>query len=220
MTGYACHAVERAVATFAQGGMVLILDGADRENEGDLAVAAEFATPEAIAFMLLCARGLVCLPVTGERLDQLGLPPMVPDPEPGSPAFTVSVDARGVGSGISARDRAATVRALIDPATRPGDLVRPGHLFPLRCAPGGLAQRRGHTEASVELALRAGLYPAAVICEVLNAAGDAARPAEARHFARCHGIPVVTIAELVAARPAPALVRGRAVARAGLPAAG
>ena len=198
MSATPSYAVEEAVRAFQRGQMVVILDRPDRENEGDLAIAAEYATPAALGFMVMCGRGLVCMPTIGERLDELRLPLMVSHPEGGAPAFTVSVDARSVGTGISARDRAATVRAMLDPRTRREDLVRPGHLFPLRCAPGGLLERQGHTEASVELARIAGLYPAAVICEVLNPAGDAASPPELRNFARCHNLPLVTIADLAA----------------------
>src|SRR3712207_1970012 len=154
--------------------MVLIVDDEDRENEGDLAVAAEHVTPDAINFMAAHGRGLICMPMLGKRLDELQLPLMVVRNVPSqATAFTISVDAKhGVSTGISAHDRYITVKALIDPATTPDDLVRPGHLFPLRYAEGGVLRRAGHTEASVDLAKLAGLYPSAVICEVMNADGS------------------------------------------------
>lgn len=193
--------LQRAVHALAQGQMVLVLDGPDRENEGDLMVAAEFASAEHINFMITQGRGLVCMPMAGDRLDALGLPPMVARRDLASPAFTVSVDARyHVGSGISAADRATTARVLLDPATTVDDLVSPGHLFPLRCAAGGLLARQGHTEAAVELAVLAGCAPAAVICEVLDQHGEPARPTELRRFAMRHGLPMVTIADLLAHR--------------------
>jgi 3,4-dihydroxy 2-butanone 4-phosphate synthase/GTP cyclohydrolase II len=179
--------------------MVLIVDDEDRENEGDLAVAAQFATPEAINFMAAHGRGLICMPMLGERLDELQIPLMVARNGPSqSTAFTVSVDARaGVTTGISAFDRYLTVRALIDPKATPDDIVRPGHLFPLRYAEGGVLRRPGHTEASIDLAKMAGLYPAAVICEVMNVDGSMARLADLVGFARDHGIKMLTVAQLV-----------------------
>lgn len=194
-------ALSRAIEALGQGRMVLLLDGPDRENEGDLVVAAEFATAEHINFMVTHGRGLVCMPMTGDRLDRLGLPPMVARRDLRAPAFTVSVDARyHIGSGISAADRATTVRALLDPVTTLDHLVSPGHLFPLRCAVGGVLARQGHTEASVELAQLASCAPAAVICEVLDQQGDPARPAELRRFALRHGLPLVTVSQLVQRR--------------------
>ena len=157
--------IPQAIKDFQDGKFVIIVDDEDRENEGDLAIAAEFVTPEAINFMAVHGRGLICVPIIGKRLDELDIPMMV-DSNTSSygTAFTVAVDARiGVSTGISAADRAATVRALIDPKTRPGDLSRPGHVFPLRYAEGGVLRRTGQTEGSVDLAILGGLYPAAVI---------------------------------------------------------
>jgi 3,4-dihydroxy 2-butanone 4-phosphate synthase/GTP cyclohydrolase II len=170
MSNFDTAHVERALRGFALGQPVLILDDPSRENEGDLAVAAQFATPAAINFMIREARGLVCVPMLGRRLDELGLPLMTDGhADPNTARFTVSVDARvDVSSGISARDRALTVRALIHPRSVRADFVAPGHTFPLRCADGGLTERQGHTEAAIALACEAGLYPAAVICEVLD----------------------------------------------------
>jgi len=181
------------------GRMVLIVDDEDRENEGDLAIAAQFATPKAINFMAVQGRGLICIPMLGERLDELQIPLMVArDGSSQSTAFTVSVDARdGVSTGISAYDRYLTVRALIDSTTAPDDIVRPGHLFPLRYAEGGVLRRAGHTEASLDLAKMAGLYPAAVICEVMNPDGSMARLKDLLGFARAHHIKIFTVAQLV-----------------------
>ena len=193
--------VERAVQEFAAGRFVLILDDPGRENEGDVAIAAECATAQSMNFMIKQCGGLVCMPIVGRRLDELGLQLMNPCHEPGAPRFTVSVDARhGVTSGISAQDRATTVRALLNRRTTPRDLLTPGHLFPLRSADCGLLERQGHTEAAVELACLAGVYPAAVICEVLNESGDAARPPELALFAYKHQMTIVTIADLIAYR--------------------
>ena len=197
--------VDHAIREFAAGRLVLILDDPDRENEGDLAIAAEFVTAETVNFMITHARGLVCMPMDGARLDALGLPMMVARPDQRATPFTVSVDARhGIGSGVSAADRATTARTLLHPGTRPEDLISPGHLFPLRAAPRGVLTRRGHTEAAVDLARLAGLQPAAVICEVLDEQGDPARPLALHRFARQHGIAVVTIESLVAYRRATA----------------
>ena len=191
--------VPEAVTALRAGKMVLIVDDEDRENEGDLAITAEHVTPEAINFMAAHGRGLICMPMLGKRLDELQVPLMVVRNAPTqSTAFTVSVDAkRGVTTGISAHDRYLTVRALIDAKTTPEDIVRPGHLFPLRYAEGGVLRRAGHTEASVDLALLAGLYPAAVICEVMNEDGSMARLNDLLAFARIHNIPIFTVAQLV-----------------------
>ncbi|HZT06471.1 MAG TPA: 3,4-dihydroxy-2-butanone-4-phosphate synthase [Chloroflexota bacterium] len=190
--------VDEAARAFRSGGFVLIVDDEERENEGDLTVAAEHVTAETIAFMATYGRGLICMPMTGPRLDTLRIPLMIPESvDRGGTAFTVSVDARGGTSGISARDRARTVRALIDPATSPDDLIRPGHLFPLRAAPGGVLQRRGHTEASVDLARIAGCFPAAVICEVMKDDGTMARRDDLVIFARRHGICAITVDQVV-----------------------
>jgi 3,4-dihydroxy 2-butanone 4-phosphate synthase/GTP cyclohydrolase II len=188
-----------AIADFRAGKMVLIVDDEDRENEGDLAIAAEFITPEAINFMAAHGRGLICMPMLGKRLDELQIPLMVVRNGPSqATAFTVSVDAKqGVSTGISAHDRYLTVKALIDPKSKPDDIVRPGHLFPLRYAEGGVLRRAGHTEASVDLARMAGLYPSAVICEVMNDDGTMARLADLVRFAQSNNIRIFTVAQLV-----------------------
>lgn len=196
--------IEDALADFRAGKFVIIVDAEDRENEGDLAIAAEFATPQAINFMAREGRGLICLAMTGERLDELRIPMMVP-PDANTArfrtAFTVSVEARqGVTTGISAFDRAATIRALIDPVTRPEDIARPGHIFPLRATEGGVLVRAGQTEASLDLARLAGLYPAAAICEIMNDDGTMARLPELELFAARNGIKIISIADLIAYR--------------------
>ena len=192
--------IEEAVAAIAAGEIVVVVDDASRENEGDLVIAAEFATAERIAFFLSHTSGVICMPMVGERLDQLDLPPMVVDnTESNRTAFTVSVDGRrGVTTGISAADRAATIAALIDPETRPADLARPGHVFPLRCREGGVLNRAGHTEATVDLAKLAGLYPAGVLCEVVSADKQSmARLPELERFAAEHRLPLISIADLI-----------------------
>jgi 3,4-dihydroxy 2-butanone 4-phosphate synthase / GTP cyclohydrolase II len=199
--------VHDIVAAFAAGKPVLIID-AERENEGDVAIAADRITSEGIAFMATQARGLICVPMLGKRLDELELPLMAERKDQDVPAFTVSVDARlGVTTGISAEDRARTVRTLIHSSTKPDDLIRPGHIFPLRYAEGGLLTRRGHTEAAVDLALLAGSYPAVVICEVMNDDGSMARDDALYRFAHKHNLVVVTIAELVEYRRRTAAVQ-------------
>ena len=194
--------IPEALDAIARGGFVIVVDDADRENEGDLVLAAEKITPEAMAFLVAHTSGVVCVPLTGERLDELDLPLMVAaNTDPKKTAFTVSVDAVGaVTTGISAADRAATVHALVEPATRPTDLSRPGHIFPLRAAPGGVLRRAGHTEAAVDLARLAGLQPAGVICEIVNADGSMARLPQLRAFAAEHGLPLISIADLIAHR--------------------
>ncbi|HEY7184046.1 MAG TPA: 3,4-dihydroxy-2-butanone-4-phosphate synthase [Blastocatellia bacterium] len=196
--------IENALADFRAGKFVIIVDAEDRENEGDLAIAAEFATPQAINFMAREGRGLICLAMTGERLDELRIPMMVPLNENTarfSTAFTVSVEARrGVTTGISAFDRATTIRALIDPASRPEDIARPGHVFPLRAAEGDVLERPGQTEASVALARLAGLYPAAAICEIMNDDGAMARLPELESFAARHRLKIISTADLIAYR--------------------
>jgi 3,4-dihydroxy 2-butanone 4-phosphate synthase/GTP cyclohydrolase II len=194
--------IAEAAAEFRRGRFVLIVDDEDRENEGDLAIAAEKVTPEAINFLATHARGLVCTALTERRCDALDLPPMVEhNTSPHQTAFCVSVEARNrVTTGISAADRAATVQALIDPATRPEDLLRPGHMFPLRARNGGVLKRAGHTEASVDLARLAGLHPAAVICEVMDTDGTMARLPRLLDLARAHGVAVVTVRDLIAYR--------------------
>jgi 3,4-dihydroxy 2-butanone 4-phosphate synthase/GTP cyclohydrolase II len=191
--------VEQALEAFRQGRMVILVDDEDRENEGDLAVAAEKVTPEAINFMARHGRGLVCLALTEERCDELDLPPMVArNTSPFGTAFTVSIEARGkVTTGISAHDRAATVLAAVDPATRPDDLLRPGHVFPLRARRGGVLKRAGQTEASVDLARLAGLTPAAVICEIMKDDGTMARVPDLVEFGRLHSLPILTVADLI-----------------------
>jgi 3,4-dihydroxy 2-butanone 4-phosphate synthase/GTP cyclohydrolase II len=196
--------VEQAITDVRAGKLVLVADDEARENEGDLITAAEKVTPETINFMLVHGRGLICLTLTPERCEALGLPQMVEhNTEAHETAFTVSVDAAarfGVTTGISAADRAATIRAAIDPVAAAADLRRPGHVFPLRSRPGGVLQRVGQTEASVDLARLAGLYPAGVICEVLNQDGTMARRPELERFATEHGITFITVAQIVAHR--------------------
>ncbi len=214
--------VEEAIAEFRAGRFVIIVDDEHRENEGDLAIAAEKVTPEAINFMATYGRGLICMPMLGERLEELKIPLMVPPAENDATfgtAFTVSVDYKhGTTTGISAYDRAATVRALIDPKARPEDFARPGHLFPLRYREGGVLVRPGQTEAAVDLARLAGLYPAAVICEVMAPDGTMARLPYLEAFAAQHGLKIVSVAQIAAyRRRREPLVRR--VAEAGLPTA-
>jgi 3,4-dihydroxy 2-butanone 4-phosphate synthase len=201
MTTLLNQRIEAAIAAMRAGIPVCMLDDHDRENEADLVVAAETLTRDVMA-QLIRAGGLVCLALEDERLRQLDLPPMVPanDSLHGT-AFTVSIDARhGVSTGISAADRLATVRAAIAPSAKPTDLARPGHIFPLRAVPGGVLVRRGHTEGSVDLAKLAGLMPAAVIVELMDRDGEMLRSKAAKNFARRHGFPVLTIAEIAAYR--------------------
>jgi 3,4-dihydroxy-2-butanone 4-phosphate synthase len=182
-----------------QGEMVLVSDGTDREDEADLTMAAQCVTPEAIAFMIRHGRGLVCMPCDGERLDALQIGPMVATPGCDT-AFTVSIDHCSAGSGISAADRSATIRAVLDPWAKAADFVRPGHVFPLRARDGGVLTRPGHTEAAVDLMRLAGLTPVAVICEVLNDDGSIARGEELTALAAQHGLTSVTIEDLIAYR--------------------
>jgi len=181
------------------GRMVIVVDDEDRENEGDLVLAAQFATPEAVNFMTTHGRGLICVPMEPERLQLLELTPMVVESQaPLGTAWMVSVDARsGVTTGISAHDRAATIRALIDSATRASDLVRPGHIFPLKARHGGVLVRAGHTEAAVDLMRLSGLHPAGVICEIMNPDGTMARIPQLKMFAREHNLKICTIADLI-----------------------
>ena len=194
--------VDEAIQEYRQGHFVIIVDDEDRENEGDLTLAAQFVTPEAINFMTRYGRGLVCIPLTGERLDELRVPMMVGDNKSRfGTAFTVSVEARdGVSTGISAHDRARTVRVLIDPATRPEDLVMPGHMFPLRAREGGVLVRAGQTEAAMDLARLAGLYPAAVLCEIMKADGTMARLPDLKRFAGRHHLNIISVNQLIAYR--------------------
>lgn len=191
--------IEDAVAEIRDGRMIIIVDDEDRENEGDLVCAAEKTTPEIINFMARYARGLICLPLTEERCDELHLTTQVADNTSFlGTAFTVSIDARkGVTTGISAADRATTVQVAVDPQTRPQDIARPGHVFPLRAKKGGVLVRPGQTEASVDIARIAGLYPAGVICEIMNEDGTMARLPELEEFARTHNLKMITVAELV-----------------------
>jgi len=191
--------IKEAIRDFEQGKMVVIVDDAGRENEGDLSIAAERVTPEAINFMARHGRGLICLPVVGERLDELHIPMMVQNnTAPFGTAFTVSIDARqGTSTGISAYDRAHTIRTVLNPQTRPQDLVRPGHIFPLRVKEGGVLVRAGQTEASVDLARLAGLYAAAVICEIMNEDGTMARMPRLEEFSAEHGVKIITVADLI-----------------------
>lgn len=193
--------VTEAIDELRQGHLIIIVDDEDRENEGDLMIAAEKVTPGAINFMATHGRGLICLPMTGPRLDALQIPLMVPDPTNTSQygtAFCVSIEALdNVSTGISASDRAETVRTAIDPATRPTDLARPGHIFPLRAREGGVLVRAGQTEASVDLARIAGFDPSAVICEIMNPDGSMARTPELARFAEEHSLKIVTVADLI-----------------------
>ena len=194
--------IEDALEDIRQGKMVILVDDEDRENEGDLTMAAEMVTPEAINFMARFGRGLICLTLTGERCDQLRLPLMVSaNTSSFGTAFTVSIEARtGVTTGISAADRAHTIRTAVADGARPEDLARPGHVFPLRAKNGGVLVRAGQTEGSVDLARLAGLKPAGVICEIMNDDGTMSRMPELRKFAKEHGIRICTIADLVAYR--------------------
>ena len=191
--------IEDAIKAIAAGEMVIVVDDEDRENEGDLIFASEDATAEKIAFMMNKARGLICIAMEGARLDELDLPLMVPNnTESMKTAFTVSVDyIPGTSTGISAADRALTVKALVDPAARPEEFARPGHIFPLRANPEGVIGRTGHTEAAVDLCRLAGKLPAGVICEISNDDGTMARLADLERFAEQHGLLVVTIKDLV-----------------------
>src|SRR6201984_1491344 len=194
--------IEDAIAAIRAGQMVIVVDDEDRENEGDLTIAAEKITPQAINFMAQYGRGLICLPMTPERLDALEIPLMVSQNSSRfETAFCVSIEAReGTTTGISAADRAATVLAAINPATRPADLTRPGHVFPLRARSAGVLARAGQTEAAVDLARVAGLHPAGVICEVMNKDGTMARVPQLSRFARRHNLPLITVADLITYR--------------------
>jgi len=193
--------IPEAIEDIRLGRMVVVIDDEDRENEGDLTIAAEKVTPDVINFMARHGRGLVCLPMTGERLDALRIPLMVQDDENSAKfgtAFCVPVEAKkGTTTGISAADRARTVLAAVDPKTRPEDLARPGHMFPLRAVPGGVLQRSGQTEAAVDLARLAGLYPAGVICEIMNEDGTMARLPELQLFCRRHELKMITVKDLI-----------------------
>lgn len=195
------NTIEEAIAELQAGRMIVVVDDEDRENEGDLVMAASMATPEAINFMICQARGLVCVPLTSARVRELDLPQMVTqNTDTHCTAFTVSVDAAACSTGISAFERAATVKALIDPATRPSDLRRPGHVFPLEAMAGGVLRRAGHTEAAVDLAAIAGLEPAGVICEIMNEDGSMARLPQLITFCQKHNLKLISIADLISYR--------------------
>jgi 3,4-dihydroxy 2-butanone 4-phosphate synthase/GTP cyclohydrolase II len=195
-------AIEDAIREFAAGRFLIVVDDEDRENEGDLTIAAEKVTPEGINFMARYGRGLICMPMTEERLEDLDIPLMVKDnTSPYNTAFCVSIEAkRNVSTGISAADRSHTVKVAIDSRTRPGDLTRPGHMFPLRAHRGGVLKRAGQTEAAVDLARLAGLYPAGVICEIMNDDGTMSRLPDLVEFSKRHGILMITVADLIAYR--------------------
>jgi 3,4-dihydroxy 2-butanone 4-phosphate synthase/GTP cyclohydrolase II len=188
-----------AIEAIRKGGMVIVVDDEDRENEGDLTIAANMITPDAINFMAKYGKGLICLPMEGERLDELQLPLMVPENTSRfETAFTVSIDAiKGTTTGISAADRAITIKTAIDPETKPEDLARPGHIFPLRAKKGGVLNRAGQTEAAVDLARMAGLYPAGVICEIMKDDGTMARVPDLIPFAKSHQLKLITIKDLI-----------------------
>ncbi|MBA7600575.1 Riboflavin biosynthesis protein RibBA [subsurface metagenome] len=194
--------IPEAIEDIRAGKFLIIVDDEDRENEGDLVMAAEKVTPQAINFMAKHARGLICLPIIGQRLDELGIPIMVGDnTSKHGTAFTVSIEAKQkVTTGISAHDRAATIRAVLDPSTRPEDLARPGHTFPLRAREGGVLVRAGHTEAAIDLARLAGFYPAGVICEIMSEDGTMACLPELEPMGEQFGIKIVTVADLIAYR--------------------
>lgn len=202
--------IEDAIRRIRRGEMVLVVDDEDRENEGDLTMAAEWVTPDAINFMLRWARGLVCMPCDAARLDELDIHPMLP---PGratcDTAFGVTIDHVDAGSGIGAADRALTIRRVLDPRSRADHFVRPGHVFPLRAREGGVLERRGHTEAAVDLARLAGLPPVAVICEVLHDDGSPARFPYLELFAQEHRVAMVSVAQLVEYREARDLTTSR-----------
>lgn len=191
--------IESALAAMARGEMLVVVDDEDRENEGDLILAAEYATPEAVAFMVRHTSGMLCVALPGERLDALELPLMVArNTDALGTAYTITVDYRhGTTTGISAADRSATIRALADPRAQAADFNRPGHVFPLRAVPGGTRQRPGHTEAAVDLTRLAGLTPGGVIAEIVNDDGSMARRPQLEAFARAHGLLMVSIADLI-----------------------
>jgi 3,4-dihydroxy 2-butanone 4-phosphate synthase/GTP cyclohydrolase II len=202
--------IEAAIQAIATGGMAVVVDDPNRENEGDLVMAARFVTPEAINFMATHGRGLICVPMLRERLDELDIPPMVArGTDPKGTAFHVGVDLREHATGISASERASAIRALADPASDAGDFTQPGHVFPLAYRKGGVLERAGHTEASIDLAILSGAGPAAVICEIAAADGEMMRLPELLEFGELHGLPVVAISDLMAyiARPEKVVAR-------------
>ncbi len=194
--------IEDALKDMREGRFIIIVDDENRENEGDLAIAAEKVTPDSINFMAKEGRGLICLPIIGDRLDRLGIPLMVQEnTSKNCTAFTVSIEAkRGVATGISAEDRATTIKAVLDPVTTAADIARPGHIFPIRAREGGVLVRAGHTEAIVDLARLAGLYPAGVICEIMNEDGTMARLPQLEGVAQKHGLNIISIRDLIAYR--------------------
>src|SRR6059058_1668937 len=196
------HTIEEALEDIRAGKMVVVCDAEDRENEGDLTMAAQFVTPEAINFMAKEGRGLICLALTPDLCDELGLDLMAAKNEsPFETAFTVSIEARdGITTGISAADRARTIQVAIDPRSAPRDLVQPGHVFPLKAKPGGVLERTGQTEAGVDLARMAGVIPAAVICEVMNDDGTMARVPDLIPYCEGYGLKLVSVADLIAYR--------------------
>ena len=190
--------LKKAIEDFENGRFVIVVDEKHRENEADLVIAGEKITPQKINFMIKHARGLVCVPMLGKRLDELKLPLMAKiNTEFTKCAFTVSVDSKKGTTGISAFDRAKTIKVLIDKKTKPSDLARPGHIFPLRCDENGLSKRAGHTEAAIELCKSANVYPAAVICEIIGENGRMAKMAELKKMAEKHGLKIIRIRELV-----------------------
>lgn len=195
------NSIEEALEDIRNGKMVIVVDDEDRENEGDLVMAAEKVTPEAINFMAKYGRGLICVPMTVQRLKELDIPQMVNNnTEHQRTAFTVSVDAKAVTTGISAHERALTIKTLVDSNAKPEDIIKPGHIFPLQAKEGGVLMRAGHTEAAVDLARLAGLYPAGVICEIMNEDGTMARLPQLYEFAKKHGLKLITIADLITYR--------------------
>jgi 3,4-dihydroxy 2-butanone 4-phosphate synthase/GTP cyclohydrolase II len=198
----ALSTIPEAIEDIKAGKIIVVVDDEGRENEGDLAIAAEKVTPEAINFMAKEARGLICMPVIGERLEELRIPMMVQDNTARfSTAFTVSIEAKhGVSTGISAQDRATTIKTVINPATKPDDIARPGHVFPIKARPGGVLVRAGHTEAVVDLARLAGLYPAGVICEIMNEDGSMARLRQLEEMAAKYSMKMVSVADLITYR--------------------
>ncbi|MDE5097524.1 MAG: 3,4-dihydroxy-2-butanone-4-phosphate synthase, partial [Trichodesmium sp. St16_bin4-tuft] len=196
--------IDTALADIKAGKCVVVVDDEHRENEGDVICAAQFATPNMINFMAVKARGLICLALTGDRLDQLEVPLMVTNnTDSNQTAFTVSIDASpelGVSTGISAEDRARTIQAVINSNTKPEDLRRPGHVFPIRAKEGGVLKRAGHTEASIDLARLSGLYPAGVICEIQNPDGSMARLPQLVEYAQTHNLKLISIADIISYR--------------------
>ncbi len=199
MTTQTFHPIPEVLEEIREGRMVIVVDDGDRENEGDLVMAATFVSPEHITFMAKYGRGIICVPMEGRALDALALHPMVsPSEDPMKTAWTISVDARrGVTTGISAHDRAHTMQVLLNPKTTPNDLTRPGHVFPLRAKDGGVLRRAGHTEAAMDLARLAGVFPAGVICEIMKDDGTMARTPDLFAFAQQHHLKICTIASLI-----------------------